>query len=214
MSYSKFFLFIGLIAFFVFGSNFLVPKLPWLSIKTKQEMASLRQENEALKAEVLEWKLSAPENQTEYKAKVYSVYPFNNQSELTITGGTLQGLKEGQPVTIGSSVLVGYIARTFESYSIVKTVFDDAWQVAVRIGESATDGLLVGGRTPELTLIGKHKTIQEGEIVYSASKSFPYGLTLGKVGAIKDSANTLFKEAALTPSYTLNDLSEVTVLLR
>ena len=55
--------------------------------------------------------------------------------------------------------------------------------------------------------------MEEGDTVYSASKSFPYGLTVGKVAMVKNSANTLFKEAPLTAPYTLNELTEVTVLV-
>jgi cell shape-determining protein MreC len=108
-------------------------------------------------------------------------------------------------------VLLGKTTRVFDTTSLVQTVFDDGWQSAVRVGRQGTDALLKGGSNPRLTLIGKTARIATGDIVYSASERFPYGLSIASVKDVKLSADRLFQEAELQFDYDLNDIRAVSV---
>ena len=147
-------------------------------------------------------------------AKIFSTYPFNTKSILIINAGSGQGIKESIPVTTGENILTGQIMEVYENYSRVRTVFDPLWQIPVRIGEKEIDGLLQGGPSPRVALIEKDKLIQVGDLVYSASENFPYGLKIGEVEEIKESASGgAFKEAILKMPFNINELREVNVYL-
>ena len=186
--------------------------------RIQRELVSLRLENEELKAKLLAFGLQnrTPEFEGHrlYAAKVYSDYPFNNRSVVTINAGRKAGIIPGLPVTVGGSRLFfGQIAEVFESYAFVRTVRDAEWKIPVRIGEEAIDALFVGGREPKLTLVVKGGFLKSGQPVYAASRDFPYGLKLGEVGDIRTDRTVAFQQASIVFPYEPGEMSEVFVLL-
>jgi len=180
------------------------------------ENLRLKQENESLKAqiqqlEIRNWKLEIPRDNY-LVAKVFSTYPFNIKNQITINAGGKQGIKKMMAVTVEGNLLLGYISEVFDEYSIVQTIFDPSWQLPVRIGKEEVDGLFQGGSEPKLVLIAKEKAIQVGDIAYSASQEFPYGLKIGEILEIKENAAGVFKEAVLKIPFNINELREVMVI--
>lgn len=146
------------------------------------------------------------------KAKIYSTYPFNNRAEIVIGAGINDGVKEAMGVMVDGDFLLGQIVKVYENYSVVRTIFDPTWRLSVRIGPREVDALLEGGFVPHLTMIAKDAPIAEGQVVYSASKDFKYGLPLGKIHNITDSSTAVFLEGELETPYSLNQVREVIVI--
>ena len=116
------------------------------------------------------------------------------------------------PVTVGGSVLLGQIKEVFANYSVARTIFDQDWKLAVRIGDGRAESLLVGGQDPKLSLLDKQKSLPMLASIYVAAPGFPYGLLVGKVGNIKDSQAGVWREAALEIPYALSELREAVIL--
>ncbi|MEK7194039.1 MAG: rod shape-determining protein MreC [Patescibacteria group bacterium] len=174
-----------------------------------EENLFLKQQNEDLRAQINELRTTNYKLQTDnyLTAKIFSTYPFNIKNQLTINAGEKQGVKKGTTATIGENILVGQIIEVFENYSVARTIFDPKWQRPVRIGEEEVNGLLQGGNEPKITLI--EKPVKAGDIIYSAVADFPYGLKIGEISEIKETASGIFKEAEVKVSYNINELREV-----
>ncbi|MBI2033769.1 MAG: rod shape-determining protein MreC [Candidatus Liptonbacteria bacterium] len=171
------------------------------NVALKSELAKL----EEIKRQLGEW---SPKY---LSASVYSRYPFNLKNEFLVNAGLDQGLKGGEAVLIGK-LLVGQVDKVFENTALVRTVFDERWKEAVRIGGEGIDALLEGGNTPKATLIVKDAKISEGDIVYNASPEFPYSLPIAEVKEIGISKDQIFKEAVLEFGYDLGRISAVLIL--
>jgi cell shape-determining protein MreC len=190
------------------SGSVIVPKVYFFKSSLQQELAELRAENEALRADVPDRQVS----QKHLSAKIYSSYPFNNRHEIVLAAGVHDGVAVGMPVTVGGNVLLGQIKEVFENHSVVRTIFDQDWKLAVRIGDGRAESLLVGGQDPKLSLLDKQKSLPVLASVYVAAPGFPYGLLVGKVESIKDSQSGVWREAGLSIPYNLTDLREVVVL--
>jgi cell shape-determining protein MreC len=161
--------------------------------------------------EELNQKLSASRiGITESKAKfvagdVFSRYPLNLKDQILVDVGSADGVKFGG-AAISDGILVGKVVGVSGDTSVIQTVFDPSFSIAVRIGKSKTDALLRGGVEPKLTLIPKTSVVEVGDAVYSASKDFEYGLPLGVLGPIGPTSQNIFSEADLILSYSPADL--------
>lgn len=144
--------------------------------------------------------------------KVYSSYPFNSRSEIAIAAGGSEGIQIGDIATFGGDALVGRVTRVSQSSSIVTTIFDPTQEIAVRIGDREIDALLHGGNELNLTLIPFEEEVQAGDVVRVASEGFPYGLEVGTVREVKEGEEGVFKEAVLSPSFSLKKLRDVILI--
>lgn len=174
-------------------------------------------ENENLKAELAKLqsiKSQLPERPREFlRTVVYSRYPFNFKSEMLVGVNRDESVAVGKAVVFGG-VLVGEVQEVFGDTALVITVFDSRFKSAVRIGRGGADALFKGGSLPKIVLIPLGAKVAEGDIVYSASPDFPYGLPLGRVRDIKASSDNLFKEATLDLAYDINALQTVLISKR
>ena len=91
----------------------------------------------------------------------------------------------------------------------MKTAFDSGFDTPVRIGPLAVDALMKGGLVPQVALIPLNAQINSGDVVYSASPDFPYGLSIGEIKEIKISSDKLFREATLEFAYDINEIRSV-----
>ncbi len=170
----------------------------------KERIAELERENEDLK--VLNFNDSIG---LDKYIKVYSTYPFNDKSEITISAGKDKNFEVGDIVTSGDKILVGKIVSTGNNLSIVKTILDSNWKMPVRIGEKEIDALFTGGNDPILTLIPKDADIFPGQIIITASKDLSYGFEVGRIKKV-DEVNT-FKQATVEIDFNLGNLRNVKV---
>ncbi|MBI1839107.1 MAG: hypothetical protein HYR95_02350 [Candidatus Colwellbacteria bacterium] len=172
----------------------------------QDRIAILEKENEDLRVQIFNNSISSGSN-----VKVYSSYPFNSRKDIIIAGGSNDGFKDGDVVTFGDKILIGRISAVFNSSSIVKTVFDADWEMAVRIGVHEVDGLFKGGSNPTVTLIPQEADIKAGDLIISSSSEFPYGLEVGIVKNINDVVSTPFKAANVDLGVQLWQLKDVKV---
>ena len=142
---------------------------------------------------------------------VYSRYPFNLKNEILIAAGTKSGVKVGDIALFEGSIL-GSVEKAFEDSALIQTIFDSRFKTPVRIGSQATDALLIGGSSPELTLIPANASANENDQVYSAGQDWPYGSSLGALHDLRSSENSLYKNGALRVFYNPATLSHVTVV--
>lgn len=145
------------------------------------------------------------------RAFVYSEYPFNFKNEILISRGSSSDVREGQPV-IYRDALIGITREVFEEAATVQTIFDPAFKLPVRIGESGTDALLTGGITPEISLIPEQAPILKGDAVISSGSAVPYGTFIGRAHDITIADDKLFRKAALAAPYPMYEIREVLVI--
>ncbi|TSC60179.1 MAG: Uncharacterized protein LiPW15_57 [Parcubacteria group bacterium LiPW_15] len=138
-------------------------------------------------------------------ADVYSRYPFNFKNELLADAGASDNVKNGG-AAIFDGVLIGKIIEVKDRTAVIQTVFDPSFSLPVRIGKSKTDALLIGGVEPRLTMIPKNADIAPGDLVYSASANFEYGLLVGTAGTPTISGTNVFSEAPLILGYNPLDI--------
>lgn len=177
------------------------------SSELREKLNILERENNFLKEE-----LRNATGEEIKSVKIYSSYPFNSRSEISIASGEKDGIKVGDIATYGGDTLVGRITRVFESSSIVTTIFDPTQEIAVRIGEFQVDALLRGGNEIELTLIPHDEPIEVGDKVVTASEGYPYGLEIGIIREIKEGEEGVFKVAILDPNFRLKKIRDVIIL--
>ncbi|OGZ52820.1 MAG: hypothetical protein A3B25_01030 [Candidatus Ryanbacteria bacterium RIFCSPLOWO2_01_FULL_48_26] len=174
--------------------------------------STLTAENERLKAELAE--LQNIKSQLPLKpekgleAIVYSRYPLNFKSELLVNAGAREKISKGRAVIFGG-MLIGKVSEVFEETSLVQTVFDERFQLAVRIGKDGAQALLQGGSFPTLSLISPTETIQPGDIVYSTGVDFPYGLPVAEIKDVRVSDDKLFQISTLDIPYDIGRISAV-----
>jgi len=174
----------------------------------------LKRENAILKAEIvsLSHGFFSPKNGHLISAHVFSSYPFNHRDILVLDAGSNEGVSLGSGVLVGDVLLLGYVQSVTLNTSNVRTIFDADVSIPVKIGEKGIDALLVGGRTPQLTLIVSEAVIGSGDSVYSAGSQFPYGLSLGEVDTVKAEPGSAFKTATLKIAYDPGNLDAVSIL--
>jgi cell shape-determining protein MreC len=153
-------------------------------------------------------------------AFIFSNYPFNAKQEVVVSIGAADGISVGDVALVPTNatdgqptgVLLGKVTRTFDHTSVVQTVFDSKFEMAVRIGDRSVDALLKGGSTPHITLIPRRSMVQKGDIVYSASQSLPYGLALGSIDELAPAKDTALDEATLVLGYDISRLQAIIIL--
>lgn len=185
----------------------------------RSEFAQLEREVIALRAEVAAYKVTNPASplqESDYtKAVVYSRYPFNFKSEMAVDVGSDRGVAANTFVVVVPDVrptstpgappfLLGKVSSVGRANSIITTIFDGRYQVAVRIGSAGVDALYNGGTVPQLTLIDKAAHIEKGDVIYAASPDLPYGLPVGEVASVDSGVNMPFAEAAVAIPYDIN----------
>ena len=212
---------------------FFAPQIGWrmrgfLVNSSVMETNELAIENDVLKSQLAKLeniKSQLPEKPNHYiRGIVLSNYPMNFKNEFLVDVGSGDGVEIGRAVIFGGSasfdfaqdkpliadgVLIGRIEKIFEGVAIVKTVFDNGFQVPVRVGTGAINALFHGGLSPKIMLIPLNKEVKIGDIAYSSSSDIPYGLPIGRIKEIDLSDDKLFREAFLEFSYDLNEINSV-----
>lgn len=179
------------------------------------ENSRLKQENEELRAHLQNCQSPIANRQlpdNHLTVKVFSTYPFNIKNQIIVNAGEKHGIKKLVAAVL-ENILVGQVVEVFENYSVIKTIFDSNFQLPVRIGKDEINALFQGGAEPKAVLIDKEKPIQAGDVVYSASSEFPYGLKIGEISEIKETSAGVFKEAVLKMPFNVNKLREVNIKL-
>ncbi|MCL5011990.1 MAG: hypothetical protein M1320_01045 [Patescibacteria group bacterium] len=200
-------------SFFVSKPHFLLGDVQALfsSVSVDQQRELIKQ-NEDLKNELYaQQHMIVPHEGQVVDAKVFSLYPFNTKNRLFLDKGTDANLAVGNAVLFSDRVLIGQVVSVTKNTAEAATIFDGGLTIPVRIGSSEVNGLLQGGVSPRITLLDKTKKVQTGDIIVSASKDMPYGLTIGTVRESHEDSLGAFLEATIDTPYTINDLRTIKV---
>jgi len=176
------------------------------SANLKSQVYELTKENESLRAEI-----SGNVKSVNNDIKVYSTYPFNGVGDISIAAGNKDSIQPGAIITFGSKVFIGKVTQVNDSSSIVKTIYDPNYQIAVRIGTKEVDGLFKGGLNPIVDLIKTDSDIKEGDAITTASPDLPYGLFIGTVKNIIQVQGAPFKQVKVELGVELSSLRDVSI---
>ena len=180
---------------------------------SREAIDRLTLENAALTAELARLRGGEPSGRSGMvRASVYSTYPFNHRDFITIGVGASDGIAVGMGVVVAGEFFLGAVHEVFPRSSAVQTIFDTEMSIPVKLGAAGADALLVGGRTPRLTLITSDEEVFPGDRVYAADASLPYGLSVGTVGTVTVAPGSAFQEALLSLPYDPGTLDAVFVV--
>jgi rod shape-determining protein MreC len=189
-----------------------------------RDMASLRQRNAELEAEVgqLQTILSAlvdfARANPAYSYKAATIIgrdpsPFLRYVIINI--GSNQGVLPGMPVVTDKG-LVGRVDAVIAEGARVQLVTDSASAVNVRLQSSNTDAMLIGSVTGDVSLdmISQDATVTLGDVVLTSGLggSYPPNLLVGQVVSVRKLDYELFQQAAVQPSVDFNQLGFLLVI--
>lgn len=138
---------------------------------------------------------------------------------IIINRGERDGIREGNPVIIGSGILVGKVISVHEASAIVQLINDTQSRVAATVlnNKEHSLGIVEGGFgiAVRLKFIPQNEEIRGGDIITTSGLegNIPRGLLIGTIEAVERKPQEPFQEALLKPIYNLNDITVVSVLL-
>ena len=181
-----------------------------------KKFLSLEAENQMLREELALQKQKARLGEGRYRyklARVYSRYPFNDQSVVFLDVGSENGIKEGMPVFVEEGIFLGKVKHVNRTQSEVETIWSATWKTSVAVGPEKVKAVYAGGSAPRLELVPKEANIKEGDRVVSIAPDLPLGVLLGEV-AVSDAATyDVWKTAKVEPLFSPESFSTALVLV-
>lgn len=199
-------------------------------IGLKNEMAEIRDENQLLKAKLMQYEEVVEENKrlgqllnfkirTKMKllpAKVVGHDLSADHFTITINRGLKHGLKKLQAV-ISVDGVVGYIFEPQQHISQVLLLTDRSASVDAIVQRTRARGISVGRsvQSCRLRYLERSDDIKEGDKVVTSGLQgyFPKGFPIGEVETIKSTEYGISVEAFLKPSVNASKLEEVFIVL-
>ncbi len=203
-----------------------------------QDVAALRQRNQALEAEVarLQTEIVALQQQLA-EAKVLAAlldfaraHPTNQYKAARVIGqdpspflhyvivnrGSDDGIRPGMPV-VSPEGLVGYVDAVIPQAARVRLITDPGSRVDVRVKPANVDAVLQGSVTGELTLnmLPLDAKVEPGNLVLTSGLGgrFPADILVGQVVSTRKQAFALFQEAAVQPVVDFGRLDIVLIIV-
>ena len=205
----------------------------------RDELESVKAENESLKSQLIDAEIMADENSWLYRylsmkeehgdyslcaASVIATTSSSGEGgdyvlELTLNRGTSSGVESGMPV-VTSLGLVGVVVETGLNHCRVMTLMDTSVSVGAVTTRSTQNGLCEGdyARLHEghATLKGlpEESDVEIGDIVVTSGRGsvYPYGIPIGRVVSIHANAYSRTTEAAVEPFTDFTNLTQVVIL--
>jgi len=172
-----------------------------------------RLENERLKS-LLAYKEEIEEQRI--IAKVAGRWDFGGETILTINKGKRDGVQAGDLVVNEYNILIGKISKMGETLSYVQLMTHPDFKLAVkRSSKVAVLGILSGEFqiSAKVDLILQESDISVGEELFTTNiQGGVEGLRVGKVTEVNSKPGDLFKTAAVSPLYTLDNILYLQVI--
>ena len=134
-----------------------------------------------------------------------------------INKGAEDGLRFNLPLITEQKVLIGKIVEVYENISKVQLLSSRESLLNIEVFNKNIYGLLKGKNSSDyfVDLIPKESEIASGDLIITNSLGgdFPKELLVGTVESIKDSITVSFKEAVVKPSFNVQDLNYVFIIL-
>lgn len=196
----------------------------------KEENKMLIKENDSLSSEVASLRDDKNQNQIlreqlglipKEKFNLEASFVIGQDSEryegwILIDKGSSSGIKEGMPVIVSNSILVGKISEVYGSSSRVKLLTDSSSVINAIDTETNAKGIIRGeyGLGIILDLVSQNDIINSGDTVATSGLGgdFPRGLLIGKIQEIKSTEDKLFQQAVITMRSRYSKLDVVFVV--
>ena len=204
----------------------------------RQELESLKEENESLKGQLINAEILADENSwlyrylsmkeehEDYSLCAASVISSSSSGEggnyalsLTLNRGTSSGVQTGMPVVTPSG-LVGVVVETGIHHCLVATLLDTSVSVGAVTTRTTQNGLCEGdyenlhNGCATLRGLPEESDVAVGDIVITSGRGsvYPYGIPIGRVVSIRSNAYSRTTEATVEPFTDFESLTQVVIL--
>jgi rod shape-determining protein MreC len=204
--------------------------------RVKSENDALKDENDKLQNELVEYNSALSENQT-----LRDDLNFKNQrSEYSYVGCNVIGKSGGNyldgfiidkglndkltkgMVVITSKGLVGQVTSTASNWSIIQSISNENIAVSGMV-ESANDinGIIKGYKDENNNLLAKlyylplDSNIKQGDTIVTSGfgNLYPKGIRIGEVTAIEEDQGKIMENAIIKPYVDFNTLQQVLVVI-
>lgn len=207
----------------------------------RDEVESLKNENQELKDQLVDAEIMADENAWLYHyltmkeergdwslcaASVIASATASGEggdyaTELTLNRGSASGIAEGMPVVTGSG-LVGVVVEVGLNHCRVMTLLDTSVSVGAVTTRATENGLCEGdyARLHEghatLKNLPEEADVEVGDIVVTSGRGsvYPYGIPIGRVTEVTANAFVRTTEAAVQPFTDFSDLTQVMIITK
>lgn len=161
-------------------------------------------------------------NKNDFKlvlAAVVATESFEQENrDLTINKGKLDGLSSGLAVVNEQGILIGKITEVKDSISKICLSINPGCEFAASMqNEDRTQGLTSGnlGLTIKMNYIPQLEKISLGDLVITSGLGgrIPRGLVMGKVTEVKSENNEVWQEAIIEAPLDFNNLTVVSVVI-
>ncbi len=214
----------------------------WTSdlLDAKSENEALREENERMRAQLIELQTlsreatvqsgiaayiagpSFPEDFEPVWARVIGRPPSPYQQEITVSAGSGDGIVKNAPV-VTEEGLVGLVTDVTGSAARITLLTDQSSAVSAVVLESGAAGVVKHGASSSsliLDRVEKDEMAEEGNTVITSGwkterfeSLFPRGIPIGIVESVGQQDVDLFKRVQIAPLVDFDSLSMVIVLL-
>jgi len=135
-----------------------------------------------------------------------------------IDRGSDDGLYPGLAVVAGRGIMIGKLTEVNQTTSRVLLLSDDSSRVAATMqNNNRTAGLVEGqfGLNIAMTNIPQDQVITDGDLIVTSGleDSIPKGLPIARVTSINQIESDIFKTAVLEPLITIDQISQVLVII-
>jgi rod shape-determining protein MreC len=207
----------------------------------RDEVESLKNENQELKDQLVDAEIMADENAWLYHyltmkeergdwslcaASVIASATASGEggdyaTELTLNRGSASGIAAGMPVVTGSG-LVGVVVEVGLNHCRVMTLLDTSVSVGAVTTRATENGLCEGdyARLHEghatLKNLPEEADVEVGDIVVTSGRGsvYPYGIPIGRVTEVTANAFVRTTEAAVQPFTDFSDLTQVMIITK
>ena len=175
-------------------------------------------ENERLR-ELFEWSQKHTDFTLE-SAKIVAWDTSNYTSAFTISKGSKSGIELGDCVVTEYGALVGQVIELGSEWATIRSIIDVDMDVGALVGPDSFAGVITGefslmnhGYT-RVTYLASGAEIFAGDEVLTSGKggSFPAGLLIGTVSAVRTENGGQVTYGIVTPSSKLASLSQVFII--
>lgn len=202
-----------------------------------QTPRKLRSENEALRAELLKYKiLKAEEGQLQEEnasllnllhyasstpaiitAQIVSIGTDSTVQSVILDRGSNDHITIGDPVVAEKGILIGTIRSVYDREAVVELITDNQSKIGARlINKERSIGIATGshGLSVQVEMIPQNENLTIGDLVITSGieRSIPRGLIIGTITTIKKESSEPFQTARVALPLELNKLSWVAVL--
>ena len=206
-------------------------------VNSPRDVTILMQENAKLEGEVANLQAQIIELQqrlTEYEilsalldfARAYPEFEYIGGSVIgrdpspfvkyiQINRGSDDGLRRGMPV-VTQQGLVGRVAQTTASASLVQLITDSSTIINVRLEPERVDAVLNGSITGDITLdfIPQEANIKPGDLVLTSGLggNYPPNILIGQITSVRSQDYDLFQSASVQPLVDFDQLEIILVI--